>query len=434
MSTYKTPGVYVEEVSTIPPSIVQVSTAIPVFLGYTKKDDSSGEAVRITSLNEYVETFGGSEEYVLNAFTYDQNTDTYAATLPSNINKFFYEAIQLYFLNGGGPCYIISIGGHDDTIALEDFIGNVSSNIKNPFEEIEKLDEVTLICFPEAVGLTISDYTLVAGAAISVCENTKEKFVLLDVIDGDIDSFRNTVSGSSYAAAYHPYLETSIRISYSETDTVLGSQGSAEYSKKVNTFNSINKLTIPPSALIAGVYAKNDNDRGFWKAPANVALQGVTKPTKAISNAEQADLNVDTTAGKSINCIRQFTGKGNLVWGARTMDGNSNEWRYVNVRRLFMTAEESIKKAISPFVFENNNEKTWVKVRFMIEAYLLELWKDGALMGTSPDQAFFVQVGLGTSMTQQDILNGRMIVEIGLAASRPAEFIVLKFSHKLQEV
>ena len=434
MSTYKTPGVYVEEVSTIPPSIVQVSTAIPVFLGYTKKDDSNDEAVRITSLNEYVETFGGSEEYALNAFTYDQNTDTYAATLPSNINKFFYEAIQLYFLNGGGPCYIISVGGHDDTIALEDFIGNVSSSIKNPFDEIEKLDEVTLICFPEAASLSISNYNLVAGEAIKVCENTKEKFVLLDVPNDNTVVFRDDVSGSSYAAAYHPYLETSIGLSYSETDTELGTPGSAEYSKKVSIFNSINKLVIPPSALIAGVYAKNDNDRGFWKAPANVALQGVVKPTKAISNAEQAGLNVDTTAGKSINCIRQFKGKGNLVWGARTMDGNSNEWRYVNIRRLFMTAEESIKKAIFPFVFESNNEKTWVKVRFMIEAYLLELWKDGALMGTSPDQAFFVQVGLGTTMTQQDILNGRMIVEIGLAASRPAEFIVLKFSHKLQEV
>lgn len=434
MSTYKTPGVYVEEVSTIPSSIVQFSTAIPIFLGYTKKNNSNGEAVRITSLNEYVEIFGGSEEYDLNPFTYNQNTDTYSTTMPATIKKFFYEAIQLYFLNGGGPCYIISIGHHSDTLALEDFIGNANSNIKNPIEEIEKLDEVTLISFPEAVGLTISDYNLVAGAAISVCENTKEKFVLLDVIDDDINSFRNTVSGSSYAAAYHPYLETSIKISYSETDTALGPQGSAEYNKKVNTFNNINKLTIPPSALIAGIYAKNDNDRGFWKAPANIALQGVIKPTKAISDAEQADLNIDATAGKSINCIRQFTGKGNLVWGARTMDGNSNEWRYVNVRRLFMTAEESIKKAIFPFVFDSNNEKTWVKVRFMIEAYLLELWKDGALVGNSPDQAFFVQVGSGTTMTQQDILNGRMIVEIGLAASRPAEFIVLKFSHKLQDV
>jgi len=434
MSTYKTPGVYVEEDSTIPPSIVQVSTSIPVFLGYTEKDDSNGEAFRITSLNEYVETFGGSEEYALNAFTYNQATDTYSTTKPATIKKFFYEAIQLYFLNGGGPCYIISVGNHNDTITLEDFIGDANLNIKSPIEQIEKLDEVTLISFPEAINLTISDYNLVAGAAITVCENTKEKFVLLDVPNNNTDAFRNNISGSSYAAAYYPYLETSIGVSYSKTDTELGTQGSAEYSKKVNTFNSINKLDIPPSALIAGVYAKNDNDKGFWKAPANVTLQGVIKPTVAISNKEQANLNVDATAGKSINCIRQFTGKGNLVWGARTMDGNSNEWRYINVRRLFMTAEESIKKAIFPFVFENNDAKTWIKVRFMIEAYLLELWKDGALMGTSAEQAFFVQVGLGTTMTQQDILNGRMVIEIGLAAVRPAEFIVLKFSHKSQEV
>jgi hypothetical protein len=127
--------------------------------------------------------------------------------------------------------------------------------------------------------------------------------------------------------------------------------------------------------------------------------------------------------------LRQFVGKGTVVWGARTLDGNSNEWRYVNVRRLFITVEESVSKACAQFVFENNDAKTWAKVNSMIKSYLNGLWKEGALMGASAEEAYFVEVGLGTTMSQQDILEGKMIVRIGLAAVRPAEFIILEFSH-----
>lgn len=189
----------------------------------------------------------------------------------------------------------------------------------------------------------------------------------------------------------------------------------------------------PPSAAMAGVYAAVDNSRGVWKAPANVSLASVSGPSAIINDETQADLNVDTTAGKSINAIRKFTGKGTLVWGARTLDGNSNEWRYISVRRFFNMVEESVKKSTSPFVFEPNDANTWVKVKGMIENYLTLLWREGALAGAKPEQAFFVKVGLGITMTAQDILEGRMNVEIGMAAVRPAEFIILKFSHKMQE-
>ena len=147
----------------------------------------------------------------------------------------------------------------------------------------------------------------------------------------------------------------------------------------------------------------------------------------------QDDLNVDTVAGKSINAIRAFTGKGTLVWGARTLAGNDNEWRYVSVRRFFNMVEESVKKATGQFVFEPNDANTWVKVRAMIENFLILQWRAGALAGAKPDDAFYVRVGLGQTMTADDILNGFMNVEIGLAVVRPAEFIILKFSHKLQQ-
>jgi phage tail sheath protein FI len=153
-------------------------------------------------------------------------------------------------------------------------------------------------------------------------------------------------------------------------------------------------------------------------------------PNTDIDHFEQEDLNVDVVAGKSINAIRSFVGKGTLIWGARTLAGNDNEWRYVPVRRLFNMVEESIQKGTAFAVFEPNTPFTWLKVSSMISSYLEGLWKQGALFGTSPDEAFFVNIGLGQTMTENDILNGRMNVEIGIAAVRPAEFIILTFSHK----
>lgn len=192
-------------------------------------------------------------------------------------------------------------------------------------------------------------------------------------------------------------------------------------------------ITLPPSSALAGVYARVDSDRGVWKAPANVGLNYVIKPTIKITNGDQDNLNVDTVAGKSINAIRSFTGKGTLVWGSRTLAGNDNEWRYVPVRRFFNMAEESIKKATEQFVFEPNDANTWIRVRAMIENFLILQWRAGALAGAKPEQAFYVRVGLGQTMSALDILEGRMIIEIGMAVVRPAEFIILRFSHKMQE-
>lgn len=190
-------------------------------------------------------------------------------------------------------------------------------------------------------------------------------------------------------------------------------------------------VRLYPSATMAGIYARVDNDRGVWKAPANVSLSLVRKPVIQVTHEDQGNLNVDATSGKSINAIRTFAGKGVLVWGSRTLAGNDNEWRYVPVRRLYIFVEESVKKATEFVVFEPNDAKTWMRVKTMIENFLTSLWKKGALAGAKPEHAFFVKVGLGETMTYQDILNGIMNIEIGMAAVRPAEFIILKFSHKI---
>lgn len=193
------------------------------------------------------------------------------------------------------------------------------------------------------------------------------------------------------------------------------------------------QMTLYPSSAMAGVYARVDRDRGVWKAPANVSVNLVKAPSVAVTADEQAGLNVDPTAGKSINVIRTFKGKGVLAWGARTLAGNDNEWRYIPVRRLYIFIEESVKKATEASVFESNDANTWIKLRGMIENFLTSLWRDGALAGASPADAFFVKVGLGETMSALDILEGRLKIEIGMAAVRPAEFIILRFSHKLQE-
>jgi phage tail sheath protein FI len=192
-------------------------------------------------------------------------------------------------------------------------------------------------------------------------------------------------------------------------------------------------VTLPPSPFAAGVYATVDAARGVWKAPANVSLAQALDVTFKVTNDIQDGLNVDPVSGKSINVIRPFTGRGIVVWGARTLSGNDNEWRYINVRRFFNMVEESCKRATEPFVFEPNDSTTWVKVQSMIENFLTTLWRQGALQGAKPEHAFYVAVGLGKTMTAFDILEGRLIVEIGMAVVRPAEFIILRFMHKLAE-
>ncbi len=207
---------------------------------------------------------------------------------------------------------------------------------------------------------------------------------------------------------------------------------------------------LPAISALAGVNQGRAATRLFFAAAISsrkpaVARAGSSFPQMAETTATPSAPASNTppqlpawmppmaTTGKSVNAIRSFTGKGPLVWGARTLAGNDNEWRYVSVRRLFIFVEESVKKATEAFVFEPNDANTWVKIQAMIENFLTTLWRQGALQGVKPEHAFYVAVGLGKTMTALDILEGRMIIEIGMAAVRPAEFIILRFSHKMAE-
>ena len=201
-----------------------------------------------------------------------------------------------------------------------------------------------------------------------------------------------------------------------------------EYEKNFADMASI----VPPSGAIAGIYAQNDNFSGVWKAPANMSIASIRGVSRLINNQVQEGMNVHST-GKSINAIRAFSGKGILVWGARTLKGNDNEWRYIPVRRLFNYVEESVQESTEWAVFAPNTQNTWTKIKCQIENFLTNIWRAGGLAGATPEQAFYVNCGLNVTMDAQDILEGRLIVEVGMAAVRPAEFIILRFSHKLQE-
>lgn len=458
MADFKTPGVYIQEIPVFPPSVAQVETAIPVFIGYTEKarlkedGDLLNVPKRVTSLKEYDQFFGGADPE--KGITIDVDTQKNPVDIvpkianPSNYLMFY--SLQAYYANGGGPCYIVSVGDYTGGGVIDQ--GALLSGL----EEAGKVDEITLIIYPDGTNLTPpADYYAVVKASLDQCNKLQDRFTVCDVYMhndvaiNDVDVFRNTLSGTlnelKYGAAYYPYLEMQLDYHYDIKDVTVNKDGTpatldtleagdnALFNKLKNYINSI-PLVLPPAAAMVGIYAQTDSNRGVWKAPANVNVDFAVKPTLNITHEEQEILNVDVSAGKSINAIRSFAGRGPaMVWGARTLAGNDNEWRYIPVRRFFNMVEESVKKATFQFVFEPNDSGTWIKIKAMIENFLTLQWRAGALAGSTPEQAYYVRVGLNETMTALDILEGRMYVEIGMAVVRPAEFIILKFMHKMQE-
>ncbi|MEB3317630.1 MAG: phage tail sheath C-terminal domain-containing protein [Cyanobacteriota bacterium] len=195
--------------------------------------------------------------------------------------------------------------------------------------------------------------------------------------------------------------------------------------------NRINVL--PPSAILAGIWTKSDGINGVWNAPANMALNMVLGPLVRLNDQEQGDYNMPPN-GQSISILRAQPGRGTVVWGARTLDGNSNDTRYIQVRRTLIYIEQSIKQSLQSFVFAPNDAKTWTTVTSMISNFLTTLWQAGGLMGAKPDEAFSVACGVPTTMTGLDVLNGYMIVNVSLQLIRPAEFIELTFTQRMQGV
>ncbi|WP_169514452.1 phage tail sheath family protein [Gelidibacter mesophilus] len=330
-------------------------------------------------------------------------------------------------------------------------------------------DLPTLLLFPDITSLeNTNDPAEVYKAALAQCADRNDRFLICDVKEsnGDItesvENFRFSMGTENlkYGAAYFPSLQTTLTYYYSEenihvklnnktmvlrhpealisanpnkAETSLYHAGNGRYRTQYQDIKQLihaKHLALPTSAAVAGVFAKIDATRGVWKVPANVSLNKVTVPTMEIDNNAQNHLNVDSS-GKSINAIRSFKGKDVMVWGARTLAGNDNEWRYIPMTRLAMTIETSVKNALERYENAPNDPETWNKVKAMTTNYLTTLWRAGALNGTNPEEAYFVKVGVNETMTEQDVNKGEMIVEIGIAALKPAEFSVLRISQNM---
>lgn len=594
------PGVYTQEISTLPPTVGVIPSAVPVFIGYTQKaekkgDNLRGKPTRIKSMKEYEDLFGSAPLQHIDV-TIDESTGQpeVKVTEPTDFKFKMYHSLLFYYANGGGPCYILSVGGYDTDPAPDD--------IKNAIAALTKVQEVTILVFPDGTSLDETAYKGVIEVALQHCSKMKDRVTVIDLHDVNGDDLTaiengfqtnmpNDIEYKKYGMAYYPYIKTIFSYNYAEADVVVKSHIQAipgdtgtisdlrakataylaataalpvavakvdglTADKKVLTYlktaldayktatpaatdadlvvqlkkiskdsgnplptdvgkdvdkpgaapqtilntalttlqtaldtantavttaqgtltttlaalkaavkgigngvsipltnfsldvikdannliygkikDAISNLavTLPPCGAIAGIYVRTDANAGVWKAPANVSVFGGIRPALDIDDDLHANLNAPSN-GKAINAIRTYPGRGLLVYGARTLAGNDLEWRYVNVRRTFCFIEDSVAIAMQDFVFEPNNEQTWIKVRAMIKSFLNRLWKAGGLYGNTPADAYEVICSAPESMSDDDVLNGIMRIFIKVAVARPAEFIVLQYEHKFELV
>ena len=491
-NNYTTPGVYVQELPGFPPGVAQIQSAVPIFIGLTANTTAADGTVllntpaSVSSMLDVNNLFGGPPTMNVLSLAMTCSTASTGGTVADTVTtatttlpSVLYHSLELYFANGGGPCYVISVGGYTTNNAPTPL---TASMFTTAVQTLSKHPEPTLIICSDAVLLSAAaDYYSVVTGALQFAEQeaVDYRFLLLDLQEygaaGAAFNYTNPTTpyyagfrtgiGINYldgAAAYTPYLEALVSASTNYIQITTGFNAWVKATKSPLTFpvppTGVNppktsitptqeatlrstwpayktiaeavegmSVLMPPSGAVAGVYFATDANRGFWKAPANVSLNNVVDVAYRIDDPTNGLLNVDSVGGKSINAIRSFTGQGILVWGARTLAGNDTDWRYVSVRRTVSIIEQSIKNSINWAVFEPNDDHLWLRVKGMITDYLTELWKDGALQGSSASQAFYVNVGLGTTMTSQDLLDGKLIVAVGLAVVRPAEFIILQF-------
>lgn len=598
------PGVYTQEISTLPPTVGVIPSAVPVFIGYTQKAEKKGENLfgkptRIKSMKDYEDFFGTAPLQHIEVNIDDRESNSSRPEVkvvkPADFKYKMYHSLLFYYANGGGPCYILSVGGFDTEPNHE--------TLKSAIGALTKAKDVTILVFPDGTGLSEINYAAVITEALQHCEKMKDRVTVIDLHDANGDdleaieagfqtSMPNDIAFKKYGMAYYPYVETVFSYGYTETGVVVknhlqtlpegdaaamtalqtkatalstassgygdavATAASLSAKKTILTFfktsleeyktthpaaddaalkvkllaiaeetgmaipadvqteldqpdpvpitilttalttlqgeldtanaavgtqqtamdaavtdakkgvvsggkrygvplagvsllaiNSVNNLiygkikdaifnfpvTLPPSGAIAGIYVRTDATAGVWKAPANVSVFGGIKPALEIDDDLHANLNAPAS-GKSINAIRTYPGRGLLVYGARTLAGNDLEWRYVNVRRTFCFIEDSIANAMQDFVFEPNNEQTWIKVRAMIKSFLNRLWKAGGLYGNTPEDAYEVICSVPESMNDDDVLNGIMRIFVKVAVARPAEFIVLQYEHKFEMV
>ncbi len=363
-----------------PKLIEAVSTSVAGVVGVTQKGPVNKPTL-VTSFVEFQRIFGG---YL------DQSYGEY---------RYLPYAVEGFFQNGGKKIYISRLDVMTDPKLTKDetVIGEDSEkpDQRTGLQTLKNIYEISLIAVPNGTSQKIQQ------ALIAQCEQTKDRFAILDPAkNSNVSqiSQQRQLYDSKYAALYYPWIN-------------------------IKDPFSAQTMPIPPSGHILGIYARTDTERGVHKAPANQTVKGTLGPEIQVTKSQQDLLNPI-----GINCMREFPGRGFQVWGARTTS-NDPTWRYVNVRRLIIFLEKSIQQGTQWAVFEENTEKLWTKITQNITLFLTRVWTDGALMGTTQKDAFFVRCDR-TTMTQNDIDNGRLIALIGVAPTEPAEFVIFRIAQK----
>lgn len=448
---------------------------------------------KISSMGQFEELFGGAPPTKFNISLNEESPAGFDLSFKDGSRFLLYYSMRMFYANGGADCYIVSVGNYSEKIDAKKLDDPTGSGLTS----LEKHLEPTIIVIPDAILLSQNDCYSLQATILSHCGyKMKNRFALLDVYNGDqertfddadiVNQFREGVGSNflQWGAAYYPFLNTSILsgsdldFSYidnidglvevlnkevddrlavddisearaegikaeiaklpetTENDAIDSLQGTLSViSPKLNLVletisNMINVL--PPSGAMAGALTMVDASVNVAKAPANISLGSVVSPTININNDNQEDLNLPLN-GKAINAIRSFQGKGTLVWGARTLEGNSKDYRYISVRRTMTFLEQSIKFAAEAYVFAPNNSTTWSTLKATVANFLTNQWASGLLAGQSPEDAFEVEIGLGLTMTPNDILDGVLKMTVRVALTRPAEFIVITFEQQQQK-
>ncbi len=475
MAKYTHPGVYIEEVPGVPLSIQSIIMSVPVFIGYTEKctQTDNGDLLfvprEINSLDDY-EIFFGKPKAETESISIEFTGSVAKALVDENLRSKYlmHYSLQLFFANGGGRCFIVSVSNYEAENIIE------VNKLLQGLEVAVNADEAGLLLFPDAVNLASeTDYYFLFKEAIAQATSLKDRFVLLDVFENKengnnwranvqhpdgLSGLRILLNGGSkelkYAAAYLPFLYTNISFQFLESSVtedeksfikIISADAEDLFSLKTLNPTQYNEarralselpMLLPSAAAVAGIFMQVENNFGLWKAAANINIKRALYPKYNITDEEQQFLNIDSHSGKSINAIRKFTGRGQaILWGGRTLAGNDTEWKYISVVRYVSMLEKSIIKGVQQFLFEPNEPATWQKIKNTIENYLMQQWQMGALQGAKAKEAFFVNTGLGQTMTAQDVQENIIIIVCGVACVRPAEFLIfrLQFNRLLQE-
>ena len=406
MPFYKTPDVYIVE-QPGPKTIQPVGTSVAAFVGQAPDAAAHlGEAVAVNNWSQFRTEFAAADDLNSTALSH---------------------AVNGFFLNGGSRCFIVNIA---DTDAIA---GN--DRPRTGLKLLEENDELSIVAAPNRTDAASHE------ALVSHCEALGDRVCILDLPDVQNTELLKTVEAVASPTKGEDK-DKDAAGSTGASDAWSKSAGGAHPRLSPSGFSTayfpnivvadalhpnLPPVAVSPSGHLAGIWARTDGKRGVHKAPANEPVAGALNLTYRVTSAEQGDLN-----SKGINCIRFFSTEGMLVWGARTLAEEASEWRYVNVRRLLIMIEQSIKRNTRWVVFEPNDRTLWKSVKSEVSRFLSNVYRDGALMGATPEEAFFVKCDEETN-PPESIDMGQLITVIGVAPVKPAEFIIFKIGQNAGE-